>query len=91
MTDDWSIRGGLITSLGRWDPALRVSRHTALISAAEVAEGPQLSRVLCTLPLYYTILYYTPHQCPESRNGDATRPISLRIVDPSSLPPASIR
>ena len=34
-------------------PALRVSRHTGLISAAEVAEGPQLYRVPCTLPFYY--------------------------------------
>ena len=39
-------------------PALRVSRHTRLISAAEVAEGPQPHRVPCTLPFYYTILHY---------------------------------
>ena len=42
-----------------WDLAPRVPRHTALISAAEVAEGPQPYRVPCTLPFYYTILYYT--------------------------------
>ena len=33
--------------------ALRVPRHTGLISAAEVTEGPQLYRVPCTLPFYY--------------------------------------
>ena len=38
-------------------PALRVSRHTAPISAAGVAEGPQPDRVPCTSPFYYTILY----------------------------------
>ena len=60
----WCIRGGLIISLKGltlwldwWDPALRVSRHTRLISATEVAEGPQPYRVPRTLPFYYTILY----------------------------------
>ena len=36
-----------------------VSRHTGLISAAELAEVPQLYRVLCTLPLYYDILLHS--------------------------------
>ena len=42
-----------------WDMAsnTRVSRHTRLISAAGVAEGPQPDRVPCKLPFYYTILY----------------------------------
>ena len=43
-----------------WDLAPRVPRHTRLISATEVAEGPQLHRVLCTFPFYYTTLYYKP-------------------------------
>ena len=55
----------LASIYGLVSPALRVSRHTRLISAAEVAEGPQPYRVPCTLPFYYTILYYRRAQRTE--------------------------
>ena len=58
---DWSIRGSHLASIYGlvYSPALRLSRHTGLISATEAAEGPQPYRVPRTLPFYYTILYYT--------------------------------
>ena len=37
-----------------WDTALRVARHTRLISAAGASEGPQPDRLTCTFPFYYT-------------------------------------
>jgi hypothetical protein len=56
---DWSIRGSHFASVYGlvYSPALRVSRHARLISATEVAEGPQPHRVLCTLP--FAIIHYT--------------------------------
>ena len=71
---NWSIRGSHLASIYGlvYSPALRVSRHTRLISAAEVAEGPQLYRVPCTLPSYYTILHY-PGACQTGGRTTTTR------------------
>ena len=62
-----------------WDPALRLSRHTRLISAAGVAEGPQPDRVPCKLPFHYTIQYRLTNSLtlqPRFRRGSTSARIS---------------